>query len=171
MGIGLIVAGVILILGIILSIVWDDGIVMVPTIITAFFLFTVVSLSSSAIYARSVGTEMREISSTEIYSIGLRDNIEGHFTLGCGGISTNSVYAYYTKDKDGCFILKKTYCNETKVKETNEISPCIKTYGERFKSGKRSWLWAFGDDIYVEPDYYIIYIPEGSIVQTYNITP
>ena len=171
MGIGLIVGGLIIIIGIIYSIIEQEGICAFFGIIFGGFMFAVVSLTSTAIYGAAVGVETVELESTAIYSIGLRDNVEGSFMLGCGGINTESVYAYYTQDEDGCFILKKKYCRQSKIKETNDISPCIKRYGEVYKNGKTNWMWSYGNYIYADYDYYIIYIPEGSIVQTYNITP
>lgn len=171
MGIGIIIGGLFLIIGIIYTIIEQEGICAFFGVIFGGFMFLVVSLTSAAIYGAVVGVETIELNSTAIYSIGLRDNIQRSFTLGCGGISTESVYAYYTQDEDGCFILKKTYCRQSKIKETNDISPCIKRYGEIFKNGKTSWMWAYGNYIYGDPDHYIIYIPEGSIVQTYNLTP
>lgn len=171
MGIGIIIGGSILIAGIIWAAYEHEGIIAFFGIMFGAFIFAAISLTSTAIYGAAVGVETTELNSTAIYSIGLRDNVEGSFMLGCGGISTESVYAYYTQDEDGCFILKKTYCRDSKIKETNDISPCIKRYGEVFKDGKTSWMWAYGNYIYGDYDYYIIYIPEGSIVQTYNITP
>ena len=171
MGIGIIIGGLFLITGIIYTIIEQDGICVFFGVIFGVFAFAVISLTSTAIYGAVVGVETVELESTAIYSIGLRDNVQGSFTLGCGGISTESAYAYYTQDEDGCFILKKSYCRQSKIKETNDISPCIKRYGEVFKDGKTSWMWAYGNYIYGNPDYYIIYIPEGSIVQTYNIAP
>ena len=171
MGIGLIIGGLFLILGIIYAIIEQEGVFAFIAVLIGTFIFAVVSLTSAAIYGAAVGVETVELNSTAIYSIGLRDNVEGSFMLGCGGISTESVYAYYTQDEEGCFILNKKYCRDSKIKETNDISPCIKRYGEVFKDGKTSWMWAYGNYIYGHYDYYIIYIPEGSIVQTYNITP
>lgn len=171
MGIGLIIGGVFIIIGVSFSIYVKEGVFVVPTIFVGACLFGVSSLISAAFYGSVVGVESTEIESIEIYSIGIRDSIEGSFTLGCGSINTEYVYSYYTKDDDDCFILNKTYCNISKIKETNDISPCIKRYREVFKDGKTSRMWAFGNYIYGDPDYYIIYIPEGSIVQTYTITP
>lgn len=172
MGIGIIIGGIILILSIILTIydryIWRG--------IWGAFLgicaLGIVSMISAAIYGGVVGVETVEVESTPIYSIGLRDRTEGSFMLGCGSVDTRTVYSYYVKDEDDFFILKRTYCSDTKLKETNEIQPCIKAYGKRFKDGKTSWMWAWGNYIFSPRiSSYVIYIPEGSIIQTYNITP
>lgn len=114
-----------------------------------------------------------------IYSIGLNSSVEGQFLLGGGSVDGKSTYRYFAKVNGGykCF---EVDADKTTIIETDNCKPYI-----QFITGKKctcdgNFLMSayFGDD----EDFWrksfrddrkeqIIYIPKGSVIQTYEIKP
>lgn len=114
-----------------------------------------------------------------IYSIGLNNSVEGHFTLGCGSVNGKSTYRYFAKVNGGykCF---EVDADKTTIIETDDCKPYIQYIkGKRctcdgnflmsayFGDNEDFWRETIGGDSKEQ----IIYIPKGSVVQTYEIRP
>lgn len=144
----------------------------------AFFAFMVFSLLIG-IFHYPKYTENIYGGKVPIYSIGLNNSVEGHFTLGCGSVNGKSTYRYFAKIKGGGYKCFEVDADKTTIIETDGCKPYI-----QFVKGKRctcdgNFLMRayFGDN----EDFWrgsikkykeqIIYIPKGSIIQTYEIRP
>lgn len=148
------------------------------TEVVAFFLFMILTVFASIWHCPKY-TENIYGKKVNIYSIGLNNSVEGHFRLGCGSANGKSTYRYFAKVNGGykCF---EVDADKTTIIETDDCKPYI-----QFIKGKRctcdgNFLMSayFGDneDFWRESvggDYreQIIYIPKGSVVQTYEIRP
>lgn len=170
MGIGLIFLG----LGIIAAIIWaiycENGFAFFLGLLASAAIFAAVSTVSSTIYNHKVGSEYVKVEEINIYSIGLHDSTYGSFTLGTGTIQTRFVYAFYCSNGDDYYTLEWVYADGVSIKETNDIQPCLVTYAKRYKGGKReSLMWSFGNDS--SKRYRVLYVPEGTVVQSYSLSP
>lgn len=147
--------------------------------VMAFFLYMIFTLFVS-IWHPLKYTENIYGKKVLIYSIGLNNSIEGHFTLGCGSVNGKSTYRYFAKVNNGGYKCFEVDADNTTIVETDNCKPYI-----QFVKGKRctcdgNFLMSayFGDnedfwresinDGYIEQ---IIYIPKGSVLQTYEIRP
>lgn len=114
---------------------------------------------------------------TEIYSIGLHNNVSGQFSLGCGSVESKPVYYYYRK-KNGGYVLDRVNAEQCTIVETNSKKPSLKHVKYK-KVGEAGWykraVFGNNEDFWRPCDdnertvEYIIYIPVGSIMQNYNI--
>lgn len=115
-----------------------------------------------------------------IYSIGLNNSVEGHFRLGCGSVNGKSTYRYFAKVNGGGYKCFEVDADKTIIIETDKCKPYIQFIkGKRctcdgnflmtayFGDNENFWRESI-DDKYKEQ---IIYIPNGSVVQTYEINP
>lgn len=115
-----------------------------------------------------------------IYSIGLNNSVEGHFTLGCGSVEGKSVYRFFAKVQGGGYKCYEVDADNTTLIETDGCAPYMQYIkGKRCTCGG-NWLMKayFGDNESFWRDSFplgdkeqIIYLPKGSIVQTYEIRP
>ncbi len=103
-----------------------------------------------------------QVESVELYSLRTSDNLNGAFVLGTGAVSTTTKYfvviktdiGYQIKDIDA----SKAYILYTKNK------PYLEIYTHKdYKSSKAKWF-TFG-----ATTYYKIYVPEGTIIENYEI--
>lgn len=116
----------------------------------------------------------------QIYSIGLNNSVEGHFTLGCGSVNGKSTYRYFAKVNGGGYKCFEVDANNTTIIETDDCKPCIQYIkGKRctcdgnflvhayFGDNEDFWRERLGDECKEQ----IIYIPKGSVIQTYDLRP
>ena len=120
---------------------------------------------SDAAAKKKAEIELVETDITDIYSLNLASTVSGSFTLGTGSVESNFVYAFYIKDDQDLYELRYVKAKITSLKETNERHPCIVCYRERY--AKKNWLTMFGE-IWLGTTKYIIYVPEGTMVEVYN---
>ena len=140
----------------------------------AFGIFLLVSSSDPFGHYKRVESDSTY---TEIFSIGLHDNIGGHFALGCGTVETKPVYYYYKRNNKG-YVLDRINADNCTIVETDSIKPSIKHvkykkegdagWYKRAVFGKNEAFWRPCSDK-EETAEYIIYIPVGSIMQNYDI--
>lgn len=173
MGIGLIFAGVTFIAGIISAIYYKETECFAAGLLGAGVLFGLVSAMSALAYHSVCEKEMYEIKSQAIYSLGTEDDTHGMFILGFGHIRSDMVYTYYIQNEDGSFELKSIKTSSVKIKESNDIEPCIKIYESKHipKDSTKTFMFSYGNRCIIHDYTCVIYIPEGSLVQTYTITP
>lgn len=94
---------------------------------------------------------------TEIIALSDKSSVGGSFFLGCGSISDNMYYYYISNDTNG-YRTHKIKAENAYVKYTDE-TPHIVSHSTDIQNE-----WGF----YID-DYYVIWIPEGSILQQYSV--
>lgn len=122
-----------------------------------------------SIYDTDTNTEYRT-DVTSIYSIGGNSSsTNGTFILGTGSIDSTEYYTYFVRNLDGSKERKKVQVRDTKIFEGNyeprlEYSKC--------HAGSDYW-WVSGMTSYKKDCNYfdktILYLPENSVIQTFNI--
>lgn len=168
MGISFIVFGVVILFGVIEAIIeknWEKY--ALASIGIGILLFGLTSLISVTIFTDVTEKEFYEIESTEIYSVGLHDTTSGSFFLGCGNVNSEFVYTFYEKDSEDNYKLSYISCDKTTICETNNKKPCVVLY--KSKLTRSSYMWSYGACQLSVAKKYVIYVPEGSIVQQFNI--
>ena len=168
MGISFIVFGVVVLIGAIEAIIQKDWSYAVGATCIGILVFGLTSLFSVAAFEDVAEKEFYEIESTEIYSVGIHDVTSGSFTLGCGSVNTEFVYTFYEKDSEGNYKLSYISCDKTTICETNNKKPCVVLY--KSKLVRSSYMWSYGACQLSTDEKYVIYVPEGSVVQQFNIT-
>lgn len=129
-------------------------------------------------------------SSTKIIALKDNNRTEGQFFLGCGSINNSNYYCYYTETNDGNIEynqistndnVKLRYCSnkeQPKVDIYNEVAQTILIKKPNFLTSSlfsyiEYYKYTVGDvvdtSISSRHQQTIIYIPEGSIQQEYNI--
>lgn len=129
-------------------------------------------------------------SSTKIIALKDNNRTEGQFFLGCGSINNSNYYCYYTETNDGNIgynqistndNVKLRYCSnkeQPKVDIYNEVAQTILIKKPNFLTSSlfsyiEYYKYTVGDvvdtSISSRHQQTIIYIPEGSIQQEYNI--
>lgn len=112
-----------------------------------------------------------------IYSIGINNSVEGNFTLGCGSVNGITTYRFFTKENGGykCY---EVDASKTTIIETDNCKPHIQYIIGKTCTCEANWFMKayFGDNENFWRDEItgteqIIYIPKGSVVQTYEIRP
>lgn len=158
---------------------WGGLVFWIPvSLFFSLFVFMIISLIFSTDPFNRYERVERNSITTYIYSIGLHDNVNGHFTLGCGTVESKPVYYYYKKSGDG-YILDRVNAEQCTIIETDNTKPNIK-HIKYWKEGEASWfkkayfgkneeLWRPCGDT-PSTTKYIIYLPKGSIMQNYDIS-
>jgi hypothetical protein len=100
-------------------------------------------------------------SSTPIYSLKTSEGVQAQFMLGSGSVNSNPVYLCYTKNDIG-YSLKEVDASKSIIIQTNDTPPRMDTY-------KLNLVWEIL--LFADNSEYRIYIPENSIIQTYNPNP
>ena len=144
-----IIASIVLIILIIKDILELDVSVFVLNITLGLgsFIFLIIGCSLYPIYNRGYITKI-----ADILSISRENEIEGHFTLGCGYVKEEQYYFYYYPTEKG-IKLGKVKTEVSYIIETTEYTPSI----YEIKEPK-----TFENEI-----YYSIYVPVGTIVTNY----
>lgn len=96
--------------------------------------------------------EKEEIIYDEIISIEQDQEMAGVFVLGTGGVNEKTVYYMYAKTERGLILHEMSAGHGVYIIETNEVVPHITLVKEKWKSA-----------------YYIIYVPEGTILKEYKL--
>lgn len=118
--------------------------------------------------------EVNRATYENIHSIAVNNSVEGHFTLGCGSVEGKTVYRYFVKRNGGY------QCDEVDAQKTtiieSDCTPHIKYIHSYRYTGEPNWFLKayFGDSDFWRVNYAnksIIYVPRGSVVQTYEIRP
>ena len=159
-----------IILGIILVMVFFytighefDGIVIWGGVFGGFMVGTFVLALISAILSLPCKEVLKE--EYELHAIVDNSEITGNFFLGCGSIGEDKYYSYIIETERGKTVktLKIEECNDIYFKDTVE-TPMLKYYEPEFE--KDWWYWfAFP----IEDNYWVFHIPEGSIIEDYEI--
>lgn len=107
-------------------------------------------------------------------------SVGGSFILGTGSVnvdtSTEIYFYYYTQDENGRYKLDKINAGTVLIDESNEVEPCIKTTStynvSKADISKLGEFLGFKEETkeYLVEDSVerVIYIPEGSVIQSYN---
>lgn len=90
----------------------------------------------------------------DIASLERNSEVEGHFSLGGGYIDTNPVYYFYVLAEKG-YILGKIDALNTYIIEDDTIAPSV--YKVEAKKGRE------------KTEYYIMYVPIGTIIKEYSV--
>lgn len=98
-----------------------------------------------------------------IASIKNSDEVEGHFTLGCGSIKQTEYYYYYYKSVEGYVRDKKPVYN-TFIVEDDSDKPHIEAKIIHFES--KSGLIDYHDE---EDEKYKIIVPKGTVVNKFEV--
>ena len=164
---------------------------LVTILISSFVIVTVSIIPAIFVNYTDIKYSYNDLeSSTRIIALKDNNQTEGHFFLGCGSINNSNYYCYYTKTNDGDIEynqisindnVKLRYCSneeQPKVEIYNQVAqtilikkPTIST--SSLLSYIRYYKYNVDDvvDTSISPYNHqtIIYIPEGSIQQEYNI--
>lgn len=105
-----------------------------------------------------------ESEKVEIYSLADGNLVEGrHCFLGSGYIDEELQYTFVVKDELG-YTVEQVKAKNCYVKYTQEVPYALPLY-KKYGAFAKFWL---GDDT-ASTDGYIFYLPEGTIIQEYNI--
>ncbi len=94
-----------------------------------------------------------EVVYNEIYSVTRENEVEGHFTLGCGSINTDTYYYFYIQTEPNVYRLTKLKVDgNTYIKEVNDNFNIIAVNPENSFTIK-----------------YYVNVPKGTIIKSYNV--
>jgi len=127
------------------------------------FLFTI--LICGAISDRHLADEEYyeyQVEDIEIYSLQTSNGLNGTFVLGTGNVSTKTKYYVVIKTNIG-YQIKDIDASVAYILYTKD-HPHLETYSHKdYKSSKARWFTTGATT------YYKIYVPEGSIIENYEI--
>ena len=157
------------------------GFLVFMTILRSIGIFVVQVLAFLVLYVVSLSdrepdqTTKQEI---EIYSMGINsgERVNGSFVLGCGSVDgkTFPTYRYFTVE-DNRYKLREVNANNFDIVCTDSISPRVIIDATKTKEKVIRLKWLFNQDKELirdmNPDRYTgtIYIPVGSVIQSYNV--
>lgn len=146
----------------------DDHEIIYSTIVSIFLSILVFLIIGAVVYGISetfvseedVVTEKTE--TQKLISLEDKSVAQGRFILGTGKIN-NDDYYYYVAEKDKGYKTDKVSIDNCYIRYTNDNPRIEKYFGKTFKNW---FMW-----IYAMPAkrYYIIYVPEGTIIMNYCI--
>lgn len=162
------IIGILVTIGIVIYLIWEDflgfGEILgfgFLTLIAAFFGALLLTLFASAFAEAGAEKTYHVVEDVDIYA--LQDNIatEGSFFLGSGHVDGELKYFYVEKTDIG-YTVKHVDADQTYIKYTSD-----RCHIERYTYTYNNWLV----NLIAVPltDRYIIYIPEGSIVNNYTV--
>ena len=98
--------------------------------------------------------------------VALQDSTGGTARTGSLGSAyiNNSLYYYYMSDTEYGYNAGKINAENTYVRYCEDETPSVETYSAVDFKNKWLYLFAFPTDT-----YYVAYIPEGSIIENYQI--
>lgn len=150
------------------------------TAIAGFVVFVFVMFASTLGPSGDWKVSEENCKKVEVYSIGLHSGIHGDFMLGCGTVKDEPVYYFYTRENEG-FTLKHVSAEKATIVETDSIRPQIKYLAEEFTGERTAFKWLmFGTHdekwrVKGGGEYWnkgiIIYVPKGSVIQSYTLVP
>lgn len=170
-----------------------DFVVVLTTTISFFgiilyFLFATMMTLFSSQYVKSV--EEPTSKEAQLYSLNAQSDIKGDAFLGCGSISNQEYYAYFTKDASG-YKKCKVKVDDSRIKmdlKSNEhpyLEIQYTTYKNVLKKKPSKWLNIIAYNRYKNnkvgdvvrqtdsegtyKEKYIFHIPEGSIKENYDV--
>lgn len=103
-----------------------------------------------------------QVEDVEIYSLRTSNDLNGTFVLGTGTVSTTTKYYVVIKTDIG-YKIKDINASEAYILYTKD-QPHLEIYSHKdYKTSKARWFTTGATT------YYKIYIPEGSIIENYEI--
>lgn len=91
----------------------------------------------------------------------------GNFFLGCGNIESKMKYIFYYEQNSTTFAMEQIDYDKAQIKYTSDSSAYIETY---IIVDDSNYFW---NNLSFDTDYgdcrYIIYVPEGTIKNNYNL--
>lgn len=101
----------------------------------------------------------------ELHAIVDNSEITGSFFLGCGSVGEDKYYSYIIETERGKTVetLKIDGINDIYFKDTVE-TPMLKYYESELEKDWWNWFSISAGD-----NYYVFHIPEGSIIEDYQI--
>jgi len=99
-------------------------------------------------------SEIVEVQYDHIYSLDLNSEVNGHFLLGNGSVSTDNYYYFYIKNSKDLFSLTKVKINSNVYLKESDTSPRV----EERKDANSIEI------------YTVIYVPVGTVID-YGYTP
>ena len=123
-------------------------------------------------------SKINTVYTENIYSIGVNSSVSGHFMLGAGSVDGYPTYRYFVK-RNGAYQLNEIKAEQTLIFEEETGSPRVVNIQSTYYTGSTSWFKkaVFGDNEDWRVSYnnkhikYHIYLPKGSIIQTYELRP
>ena len=104
----------------------------------------------------------------ELAAIATDSSVSGRFFLGSGYINGYQTFSYLTKGEDGWFRLSSAEANASTVYESDE-TPYVEYF--YWKDVPPWWVSPFVLFNKHEPVTYDFYVPEGSVLNNYQIQP
>lgn len=98
------------------------------------------------------------------------DTVEGKFSGGVfasyGYVDGKRVISYISQEADGAYVTGYLDADKTRVYEVNDEKPYIETIREVKENG-----WFIPGGVFDSNETYKLYIPEGTIVESFEFTP
>jgi hypothetical protein len=138
------------------------GSTVIGVIIGGFF-GVLLSTMFGLIAVNTVKTKNVVIQQHELIQLKLNSKVEGSFFLGCGSIENNQYYFGYTKDENGEISLNKYATDYAKIVYTEDVPKAQTIHKEPVN---KIWSNIF---VLLYKDYYRIFIPEDSIISSYDV--
>lgn len=152
---------------------WDDQAVpgsnFVASLFYGLFVGGILALIANGIVTGTQGKHWVVSGTENLQSIRTSQDTHGSFFLGSGSFESEPAYYFFVKTSDGGYIEKHVPADEAKVFESN-MTPHVEYLEKRNLSKNTDWnIFAGNNDGWNY--YYNFYVPPGSVIQTYKLTP
>lgn len=134
---------------------WEDSDVVLVRIITLIIIGFCLIFSFQYVHKKMKEVNDQPPMIEKLYTIDTSSQVSGHFTLGTGSINEKEYYCCYKLLDDGGKQFVKYPMDETTIYET-------------LKEGEQAY--AETEFSYLGISSYKIYVPENTIVQTYDLS-
>lgn len=135
----------------------------VGILLTSFFVTVLIVVLSSAIVSSNDNIiEYNKVSDTKIIALKDNQNVSGSFYI-MGGYVDEDLYYYYATETEFGYKTEKVKAENTYIKYTDGETHIERYFGEFTKDGLYFWgfPWCY--------DRYIIYVPDGTVTNEFNI--
>lgn len=106
----------------------------------------------------------------DIVSLNINSTVSGDFFLGSGSIDEVEYYFYYKKCADGGYLKEQIPVVETKIYETNDISPRLQWTEVRSLENKYTSFFIGASGYYfVDQEDFKFFVPEGTIIKEFSV--
>ena len=142
---------------------WVEKILLsVLTVIASTAITLVVLLASSCIASCCAEIEYNVVSDTKIIALKDNQNTSGSFYI-MGGYIDEDLYYYYATETEFGYKTEKIKANNVYIKYTDGETHIERYQGEFVNDGAYFWGACICDD------RYIIYCPEGTVTNEFNV--
>jgi hypothetical protein len=160
----LIVMGIGILIGLLVSLAENDGILgYIGRLIVGAIIGFIVGIFASAVIPADGEIYLKK--TTQLECVKDNSGISGDFFLGCGSIKGTMVYTFYEKLDSIEFRLRAIDCSDAKIVYSNESSK-LEEYAMKRADTKHN-RYTFADPTIPSNERYKIYVPKGSIKQNY----